>query len=207
MKKIPRLPKGGLSMAMRPPTPPRMGLFPRNVGNPGLFGQGARGVSPFAGPPRVPASRGLLSQLFQRPGATQGAASMFSRAATGAGTETSLLQGLTNPQTITSFLGKTQNFLNTAQQFGPLIQQYGPLVRNLPAMWRIYQGLQSGSDDDEQESEKKVEETSDESSSEEESKNNDSSAKIENKKSSQSKQVRSPKKKKTGESVPKLYIN
>ncbi|WP_062104667.1 VrrA/YqfQ family protein [Bacillus niameyensis] len=195
-------------MAMRPPTPPRMGFFPRNVGNPGLFGQGARGVSPFAGPPRVPASRGLLSQLFQRSGATQGAASMFSRAA-GAGTETSLLQGLTNPQTITSFLGKTQNFLNTAQQIGPLIQQYGPLVRNLPAMWRIYQGLQSSPDNEEQDNEPKVEETSmkEETSSEEESKNNNSSPRVEKKKSTQSKQVRSSKKKKTGESVPKLYIN
>lgn len=46
-----------------------------------------------------------------------------------------------NPDSISRFLGQTQQVLRTGQQIGGMIQQYGPIVKNLPALWKIYRGL------------------------------------------------------------------
>ncbi|MCJ7841862.1 YqfQ family protein [Lederbergia sp. NSJ-179] len=195
-------------MALRNPgpmMPQRMGWPARNIGQSGLFGPGPRGTPSFGQQPNLPANRGLLARLFSRQAAPE-AASMFAR---GGGTQPSFLQGITNPQTIGNFLGKTQNVLNTAQQIGPLIQQYGPIVKNLPAMWKIYQGLTSSSGDEESKStststeEQSLEDILDEKTEEQETEKN---RKVETKKNKETGTVPRTKERKRGESVPKLYI-
>jgi hypothetical protein len=59
----------------------------------------------------------------------------------GSGGVSSILQTLSNPDSLTGFLNNTQKVLNTAQSIGPMIQQYGPIVKNLPMMWRLYKGF------------------------------------------------------------------
>ncbi len=187
--------------------PQRMGWPARNIGQSGMFGPNPRGMAAFGQQPGLSANRGLLARLFSRQAAPE-AASMFARSG---GTQTSLLQGLTNPQTIGNFLGKTQNVLNTAQQIGPLIQQYGPMVKNLPAMWRIYQGLTSSSAD----ASSSADESADVSSTTPEQSIDDlqqnlSDGEIEEDKKKNKKADNTPtptkKERKKGESVPKLYI-
>lgn len=53
----------------------------------------------------------------------------------------SILQTLSNPDSITGFINNTQQVLKTAQSIGPMIQQYGPIVKNLPMMWKLYKGF------------------------------------------------------------------
>jgi hypothetical protein len=53
----------------------------------------------------------------------------------------SILQTLSNPDSLTGFLNNTQQVLKTAQSIGPMIQQYGPIVKNLPMMWKLYKGF------------------------------------------------------------------
>lgn len=53
----------------------------------------------------------------------------------------SILQTLSNPESLTGFLNNTQQVLKTAQSIGPMIQQYGPIVKNLPMMWKLYKGF------------------------------------------------------------------
>jgi hypothetical protein len=53
----------------------------------------------------------------------------------------SILQTLSNPESLTGFLNNTQQVLKTAQSIGPMIQQYGPIVKNLPVMWKLYKGF------------------------------------------------------------------
>jgi hypothetical protein len=60
---------------------------------------------------------------------------------TGSGGVSSILQTLSNPDSLTGFLNNTQKVLNTAQSIGPMIQQYGPIVKNLPMMWKLYKGF------------------------------------------------------------------
>ncbi|GIN73590.1 hypothetical protein J14TS2_40650 [Bacillus sp. J14TS2] len=185
-------------MALRNPgpmPPQRMAWPARNMGQSGMFGPGGpRGMQPFGQQPGLPANRGLLAKLFSRQAAPE-AANMFARSA---GTETSLLQGLTNPQTIGNFLGKTQNVLNTAQQIGPLIQQYGPMVKNLPAMWRIYQGLTSSENNDAKEP------TTEEQSLDDALEPKTDASTTETKKKTET--VARQKEREMGVSVPKLYI-
>lgn len=53
----------------------------------------------------------------------------------------SILQTLSNPDSLTGFLNNTQQVLKTAQSIGPMIQQYGPIVKNIPMMWKLYKGF------------------------------------------------------------------
>ncbi len=135
---------------------------------------------------------GILSNLFQRNTGTSvgnAAANGFSRA----GTNTSLIQSLANPQKISSFLNQTQQVLNTAQKFGPVVQQYGPMVKNLPSMWKLYRAFKDNPMETE-ETEKPVETKIIENDLQENSTN-----KI--------KTIKPPPKDKQGKSVPKLYIS
>lgn len=59
----------------------------------------------------------------------------------GTGGMGSILQSLSNPDSITGFINNTQQVLKTAQSIGPMIQQYGPIVKNLPMMWKLYKGF------------------------------------------------------------------
>ncbi|MBS4209091.1 VrrA/YqfQ family protein [Bacillus sp. FJAT-50079] len=134
--------------------------------------------------------RNLLSALFQRQGSQAGnIASGFSRATEG----TSLLQGLASPQKIGSFLNQTQQVIKTAQQFGPMVQQYGPLVKNLPAMWKIYRGLKNVDTDPTPEIDDVQNEPTQDAEISSEQSENESVAK--------------PRRTRSGESVPKLYIS
>lgn len=47
------------------------------------------------------------------------------------------------PSRADQYMQTANRFFNTAQQFAPLVQQFAPLVQNLPAMWRLYKGVQS----------------------------------------------------------------
>ncbi|PID00443.1 MULTISPECIES: VrrA/YqfQ family protein [unclassified Sporosarcina] len=49
----------------------------------------------------------------------------------------------TGPSRADQYMQTANRFFNTAQQFAPLVQQFAPLVQNLPAMWRLYKGVQS----------------------------------------------------------------
>lgn len=52
-------------------------------------------------------------------------------------------RGPQSPSRLNDYMITAQQFLSTAQQFAPVIQQFAPMVQNLPAMWRLYKGLQS----------------------------------------------------------------
>jgi hypothetical protein len=89
---------------------------------------------------------GLLSKILggkkqgnqaRGPGGVQTA----SRAASSGGGVGSLLQTLSNPNSLTGFLDNTQKVLNSVQSITPMIQQYGPLVKNIPMMWKLYKGF------------------------------------------------------------------
>jgi YqfQ-like protein len=66
----------------------------------------------------------------------------------------SILQTLSNPDSLTGFLNNTQKVLNTAQSIGPMIQQYGPIVKNLPMMWKLYKGFKDLPTEEKSETEK-----------------------------------------------------
>ncbi|MBE3570470.1 MAG: hypothetical protein IMW92_10275 [Bacillales bacterium] len=172
---------------------------------------------PFAGSPTSRPARGggLLSRLFHRSGRMGNAAvhgmTGFERPASLIGP--SPVQNLASPGTLNQFLANTQQVLNTAQQIGPMIQQYGPMIRNLPAMWRLYKGFKNASAEEDAESDS---ESLDQDSNEnEENLEEEDDKKKESTSSHQTKRPRSQKSKKattaktekrTGESVPKLYI-
>lgn len=86
---------------------------------------------------------GLLSKILggKKQGnqlASQGGRRAASTSTGGVG---SILQTLSNPESISGFLNNTQQVLNTVQSIGPMIQQYGPIVKNLPMMWKLYKGF------------------------------------------------------------------
>lgn len=197
---------------MPPPNFPPMSRGPGAfMGQRGAMGfpQMSRNFMPQAQAGLQSGSRGLLSRLFQRQGASQAmnAAAGFTRAAeTG-----SIMEGLANPGKIQSFLSNTQQVIKTAQQIGPMVQQYGPLVRNLPAMWKMYKSFKSSDSDssDSGETESAAEESNnhnadhaDESSSRHESSR--TANRSSTKKTASAKQPL--KKSGPGQSVPKLYI-
>jgi hypothetical protein len=70
-----------------------------------------------------------------------GAVQTAGRAAPSGGGVGSLLQTLSNPNSLTGFLNNTQQVLNSVQSITPMIQQYGPLVKNIPMMWKLYKGF------------------------------------------------------------------
>lgn len=88
---------------------------------------------------------GILSRLFGRSGSSQIARPFnpFQFGGPQNFTGQPSVQNLLNPESIGRFLGQTQQVLRTAQQTIPLIQQYGPLIRNLPALWKLYQGFKN----------------------------------------------------------------
>lgn len=63
------------------------------------------------------------------------------RAAPSGGGVGSILQTLSNPNSLTGFINNTQQVLNSVQSITPMIQQYGPLVKNIPMMWKLYKGF------------------------------------------------------------------
>mgnify|MGYP001397350961 CR=1 FL=1 len=179
--------------------------------------------SPFA---RSPVSRparggGLLSRLLNRSGRMGNTAfpgmTGFERPASLIGQ--SPVQNLASPGTLNKFLANTQQVLNTAQQIGPMIQQYGPMVRNLPAMWRLYKGFKNATAEEDADANADADTESDspdeDSHEEEENTEKKDSAKKASSSSHQTKRSRIQKSKKassakaekrSGESVPKLYI-
>lgn len=178
---------------------------------------------PFA---RSPVSRparggGLLSRLLNRSGRMGNTAfpgmTGFERPASLIGQ--SPVQNLASPGTLNKFLANTQQVLNTAQQIGPMIQQYGPMVRNLPAMWRLYKGFKNATAEADADADADADTESDspdeDSHEEEENAEKKDSAKKASSSSHQTKRSRIQKSKKassakaekrSGESVPKLYI-
>jgi hypothetical protein len=136
----------------------------------GLMGQmSGRGSMGQMGPLGVNRGRqggGLLAKILGKKSPPMGGFPGFYPTAQGAVRGGSFLQNLTNPTAISGFLNNTQNVLKAAQQISPMVQQYGPLLRNLPAMWRLYRGLKSGTDDNDtdQNESSDVENTEDESS-------------------------------------------
>lgn len=132
--------------------------------------------------------------------------------------------GLFNPETITRFLGQTQQVLRTGQQIVGMYQQYGPLIRNLPALWKIYRGLNSESSQesseeedvnnfDDEEDEKTEEKEIDEVDFSSDEKNHDVNDDNHDEDHNISPHKNKPRKKRkrksefiTKESVPKLYI-
>jgi hypothetical protein len=112
----------------------------------------------------------------------------------------SILQTLSNPDSLTGFINNTQQVLKTAQSIGPMIQQYGPIVKNLPMMWKLYKGFKdlpteekSGDDDNPITEEQSIQ-------VEEEPKK-----KPKRKKNLENEQV-AARKQHNGPSIPKLYI-
>lgn len=177
--------------------------------------------SPFARSPvgRPARGGGLLSRLLNRSGRMGNTAfpgmTGFERPASLIGQ--SPVQNLASPGTLNKFLANTQQVLNTAQQIGPMIQQYGPMVRNLPAMWRLYKGFKNATAEEDADADADTESDSPDEDSHEEEENTEKkdSAKKASSSSHQTKISRIQKSKKassakaekrSGESVPKLYI-
>lgn len=175
-----------------PGIPPRFFQSP-----PGPFYPGRR-VHPGWGMERNPRLRGgLLARIFgggRNIGMNPPPVSPFWGAPPQSG---NIMQLLRNPQSLSNFLANTQKFLNTASQISAMVQQYGPLIKNLPAIWKIYQGLKNAGENDETELE-----TTEKSSFQEKSVPD---SKGKNSKSPASSAKREDDNRK-GQSVPKLYI-
>lgn len=102
-----------------------------------------------------PEKKGLLTKIFSKkqqrnmpqqspfslPQSSSRNAAAASTAATGAAaTSGGFLQSVLNPDNLSSMLNNTQRVLAAAESFGPLVQQYGSVVKNIPAMWKLFQG-------------------------------------------------------------------
>ena len=157
---------------------------------------------------------GLLAKLLGKGNnqVAQPGGLLFGNAGRSAAPATSggLLKSLTDPTAITGFLNNTQRVLNTAQQVGPLVQQYGPLVKNLPAMWKLYRGLNAASSEDENKED--LDEKSEISEQKTESKNSRKRSVSKNTEAEEEAEESvieideiAPKKLK-GKSVPKIYV-
>lgn len=157
--------QGGMGFPQSFPTHPFMGQMPgrrpmmRNGGFPPQQGRGnpmmRNGPFPQMGgqggsPTRQGGGGGLLSKILGRgnqgAGLPRGSLNPASAAAPASQASGGLLNALSNPSAINGFLTNTQKMLNTASQFGPMVQQYGPLVKNIPAMWKLYRGMNDSSD-------------------------------------------------------------
>ncbi|MFS0655287.1 VrrA/YqfQ family protein [Bacillus sp. 179-C3.3 HS] len=189
-------------------------MMPRS---PSVQGGGLRGVGGIpAGESRALGGgagiKGMLAKFL--PGA--GGAGISGG---GAGAGLQGIQSFANPATLSSMLGNVQKVLGVAQQFTPMIQQYGPLVRNLPAMIKLYSQLGSADDDAEtndadadsnetnEETVKEHEETAIDDEPKEKDKQEDNL--INEEKDHSDPSTSSPEetpKKKSGRSVPKLYV-
>ncbi|MGE8078167.1 VrrA/YqfQ family protein [Peribacillus loiseleuriae] len=133
----------------------------RNTMRPGSgFGQGQGNRSQ-----QQPSSGGLLSKLLgknknqpsKNPFAPPSAASQATRGAAAQAGAGGILGTLKNPGALSGMLANTQKVLQAAEQVTPMIQQYGPIVKNIPSMWKIYQGLKnSGSTDSAEETPKEA---------------------------------------------------
>lgn len=157
---------------------------------------------------------GFLAKLLGKGGEQAGMSNPFSsfpsRAANrslGSEGGGGILKALTDPNTINGFLTNTQKVLNTAGQFGPMVQQYGPLVRNLPSLWKLYKGFKDLPDASEEGTSQEVAEESTvqevaEEVSEKQQENSTKKSKTKSKTTPTPKQAQ----KRTGQSVPKLYI-
>lgn len=93
--------------------------------------------------PTMNRSGGLLSRLLNRRQTPQ-PVNPFQFGPITRQTQTQIPTWL-NPDSISRFLGQTQQILRTTQQIGGMVQQYGPIVKNLPALWKIYRGLNTDS--------------------------------------------------------------
>ncbi|KIO61214.1 hypothetical protein B4064_0371 [Caldibacillus thermoamylovorans] len=165
------------------PSPRPRGMYggmPRNIGRPRPFQmQQAR----FEQPKRV----GFLSRLFKgKSGIESIPPQPVNPFLFGSGVgyqEQTGIRSFLNPESISNFLGQTQQVLRTGQQIGSMVQQYGPLVKNLPALWKLYRSLQNSSDQDNDNEEntetdledEKVERNKDELESKENENNHDRS--------------------------------
>lgn len=186
-------------------------MNPRRMGNMGMnrapmgvnAARGVRGATRNSG-------GGLLAKLLGK-GKSQGPQAgmqMFGNASRSASPAAGggLLKSLTNPTAITGFLNNTQRVLNTAQQIGPMVQQYGPIVKNLPAMWKLYRGLNAASTDEKTSDEVDVETNNTEEKSETK-KNRKRSTPVNTETEASPIEIDEiiPKKLK-GKSVPKIYV-
>jgi hypothetical protein len=223
---------------MQPQFPVQGRMGPRMMGqqfgaprNPMMFGANRPPQFPAAGMNRAPQfpmgsmmggsqqmnrGGGLLSRLMGRgaqPSGLNGLMGMqqTGRAAAGGG---SLMQSLSNPSGLSTFLNNTQQVIQTAQSLGPMIQQfqqYGSLIRNIPAMWKIFQGLKNSPDSSETES-ASSDQTKSKQSSKTSSNKSDKGSSSEKKATGKQKQKRratrnsESSEKIKGSSVPKLYI-
>lgn len=89
-------------------------------------------------------SGGILARLLKKaPKGNRSFPGMYPQMSRGGTATGSLLQSLTDPNAISSFLNNTQQVLQAAQQIGPMVSQYGPVIRNIPAMWKLYRGLKN----------------------------------------------------------------
>ncbi|MFS3914066.1 VrrA/YqfQ family protein [Bacillus australimaris] len=189
--------QGNPFQQMMPRSPSVQGGGLRGMG--GIPGGESRALGGGAG------IKGMLSKFL--PGAGGAGVS-------GGGAGLQGIQSFTNPATLSSMLGNVQKVLGMAQQFTPMIQQYGPLVRNLPAMIKLYSQL--GSADDEEANDDDAE--SKEISAETEAPQEDApTVEIEENEEPEDILVKkavphtspAPKakpKKRSGSSVPKLYV-
>lgn len=172
--------------------------------------------------PQMNGGGGLLSRLFNRsaPGPTGGMNGLMGMQQAGRAAGGGALTN-TGAGGLSSFLNNTQQVLKTAQSIGPMVQQfqqYGNLIRNLPAMWRLVQGLKNASNDSDGESTSTSQSSSKTSSNkgndykaESSSEQVDDSSSVNKKNkaySNKQKQAASSQRinKEKGASVPKLYI-
>jgi hypothetical protein len=136
------------------------------------------------------------ASLFSVPGVA--ASQEAPRTAGGGG----IIQSLTGSGSLSTMLNNTQKVLQAAESLGPMVSQYGPLLKNIPAMWKIYQGLKNGDDVKDsvsQPHEEKKESTNSPNLEEE----------LEIQKNKATEPLEDEEKKKTvksGESLPKLFI-
>lgn len=173
----------------------------------------------FRGQQQMNRGGGLLSKILGKGTQARGmgmngimGTQTASRAAAGGG---SLLQNLSNPAGISSFLNNTQQVIRTAQTFGPVIQQYGPIVKNIPAMWKIYRGFKNASADSDggtkQAPDKQVESSAKSThtkgkTSVQKTKQSSKNTLNEGLRSQTTKSAKTTVTKSKGDSVPKLYI-
>jgi YqfQ-like protein len=168
-------------------------------------GKGGGLLSRLLGKNKQKAAANVPPNLFSIPTAATGEAPRSAGTAAAGG---GILKSLANPGSLTTMLTNTQKILQAVETIGPVVSQYGPLVKNIPAMWKIYQGLKDSSNNDTvSEESKDINETTDTTENTQEVKlytnvSNDSPDT-----GVHEKNISPPKRKiRPGESMPKLFL-
>ncbi|MFP7493854.1 VrrA/YqfQ family protein [Terribacillus saccharophilus] len=177
----------------------------RNPLGPSMFGR--RGQPPVRRDPFYPARGSFQQQAPRQSGGLPGILQkILNRGGRGRSVQAAAKAALpassspTGKFSLLDMLNHTQNALKAAESFMPMVQEYGPMVKNLPSMLRMMKALKDIDFDEEEDAVPEKEEEVKEKNEQE--KEQAPRTHVEEEKASDQHE----KQRKSGESLPKLFI-